>query len=60
MSVLLQLTLGTLAGVLVIAAMLAFALASLYVLALVLELGDENEKEGVERLFERSTRNEKL
>ena len=44
MSVLLQIVIGTLTGVLAIAVMLAFALASLYTLALILELGDENEK----------------
>ena len=44
MSVLLQVALGLLTGVLALVFMLAFALASLYSLALILELGDENEK----------------
>lgn len=44
MSILLQVAIGILTGVLAIAVMLAFALASLYTLALVLGLGDENEK----------------
>lgn len=60
MSVVLQAALGLLVGVLVLVFMLAFALASLYIIGVILEHGDRNEKEGVERLFERSTRNEKL
>lgn len=44
MSVLLQVAIGVLTGALVIIVMLAFTLTSLYTLALILELGDENEK----------------
>ena len=54
MSVLLQVALGFLTGVLALVFMLAFALASLYSLALILELGDENEKRGLRALEERS------
>ena len=50
--ILLQVALGLLTGVLAIVFMLAFALASLYSLALVLELGDENEKKGFRALKE--------
>lgn len=52
MSVLLQVALGLLTGVLVLVFMLAFALASLYTLALVLELGDENEKRALKETEE--------
>lgn len=52
MSVLIQAALGLLTGVLALVFMLAFALASLYTLALILELGDENEKKGFRALKE--------
>ena len=50
MSVLLQVAIGVLTGALVIIVMLAFALASLYTLALVLELGDKNEKRALREI----------
>ena len=50
--ILLQVALGLLTGVLALVFMLAFALASLYTLALVLELGDENEKRALKETEE--------